>query len=66
MFKKVLKLTAHFFVAKYAVQAFDQLVDFVVDEWQKKNQKPEVNNDWNYLMGMRNCNNYFYCKKDAI
>lgn len=45
MFKKVLKLTAHFFVAKYAVQAFDQLVDFVVDEWQKKNQKPEVNND---------------------
>lgn len=41
MFKKVLKFAAHVVVAKAAVKAFDQLVDFVVDEW-RKGRNPEA------------------------
>lgn len=41
MFKKVLKFTAHVLVAKAAVKAFDQALDFVLKEWERRNKSPE-------------------------
>ena len=41
MFKKVLKFTAHVLVAKAAVKAFDQMVDFVAKEWERRNKSPQ-------------------------
>lgn len=41
MFKKVLRFTAHVLVAKAAVKVFDQALDFVAKEWDRRNKSPQ-------------------------